>query len=68
MMIQTEEKDFIRDPSNGALINTNIKALHEYRMKKSQVSKIEKIENDVDDLKCMMLELKRMLMEIKTGK
>lgn len=67
-MIQTEEKDYMRDPSCGALINTNIKALQEYRLKKQQVSKIENIQNELSDLKDMMLELKRMVLELKTGK
>lgn len=67
-MIQTEEKDYIRDPSCGALINTNIKALQEYRLKKQQANKIEKIEDDLNDLKNMMLEIKRMVIELKTGK
>jgi len=67
-MIQTDEKDFARDVSSRALINTNIKALHEYRMNKQQVNRIENIENDLESLKYMMLEIKQMITELSTGK
>ncbi len=67
-MIQTDEKDFARDVSSRALINTNIKALHEYRMKQQQVNRIENIENDLESLKYMMLEIKQMITELSTGK
>lgn len=67
-MIQTEEKDYSRDPSSRALINTNIRALQEYRLKREQANKIEKIENDLNSLRNMMVELKEMLIELGTGK
>jgi hypothetical protein len=67
-MIQTDEKDFARDVSSRALINTNIKALHEYRMKKQQVNRIDNIEQDLESLKYMMLEIKQMITELSTGK
>lgn len=67
-MIQTEEKDYSRDPSCRALINTNVRALQEYRLKREQANKIEKIENDLTSLRNMMVELKEMLIELGTGK
>ena len=36
MIVQTEEKDYARDLSSKALINTNVRALEEYKMRKEQ--------------------------------
>lgn len=48
MIVQTEDSDFVRDISSKALINTNRKALEEYRARKNNIKRIEKLEEDMD--------------------
>jgi hypothetical protein len=50
MIVQTEDNDFARDITSKALINTNRKALEEYRAKKNNVQRIKKLEEDMDNV------------------
>ena len=63
-MIQTEEKDFVRDTSNRALINTNIRALQEHRLKREQAQKIEKLEQDMQCVMSVLLDIKMLITEL----
>jgi|688.fasta_scaffold1879213_2 hypothetical protein len=67
-MIKTEETDYSRDLTSRALINTNVKALNDYRLKRNQSKKIETIEEDLSNLRNMMIEIKEMLQVLKIGK
>ena len=67
-MIQTEEKDFFRDPTNGALINTNMRALYEYKMRKEERKRLQMLEDDMSLIKGILLELQSCIRELKTGK
>jgi len=66
--IQTEEKDYVRDLTTRALINTNTKALHEHRMKKEQAARIDKLESDMKCIMTTMLEICQAVKELGTGK
>ena len=68
MMIQTEEKDFARDITTRALINTNVKALHEHRMKKEQAARIDKLEKDMECVLSILSEIRGAIKELGTGK
>ena len=69
MIIQTEEKDFARDSSTRALINTNVKALREHRMKKEQAARIEKLERDMKVVMECLCDIQNALRELeRTGK
>ena len=65
MIIQTEEKDFARDSSTRALINTNVKALREHRMKKEQAARIEKLERDMKVVMECLCDIQNALRELK---
>lgn len=68
MMIPTEEKDFHRDISTGALINTNVKALREHRIKKEQTARIEKLETQVQCVLSVLQEIQAAIRDLGTGK
>ena len=65
-MIQTENKDFSRDISTKALINTNRNALVEHRFRQEQMKKYEELKRDVDTIKSDLILIKQFL-EIKTN-
>lgn len=67
-MIKTEEPDYYRDTATMALINTNIKALREHRMKKEQAERLEKLENDMQCVMSMLQEVCQALKGLGTGK
>lgn len=68
MMIPTEEKDFHRDISTGALINTNVKALREHRIKKEQAARIEKLETQIRGILSVLQEIQAAIRDLGTGK
>lgn len=67
-LIQTDEKDFARDVSTRALINTNKGALLEHKMKKEQAARLDRLENDMKTIMSNMLEIKRALIELGANK
>jgi hypothetical protein len=68
MMIPTEEKDFQRDTSTRALINTNVKALREHRIKKEQAARIEKLEAQMQCVLSVLQEIRTAIRDLGTGK
>lgn len=66
-MIQTENKDFSRDTSTKALINTNRIALVEHRFRQEQIKKYEDLRRDVDVIKSDLMLIKQYFAEIKTN-
>lgn len=67
-MIKTEEPDYYRDTATMALINTNIKAFREHRMKKEQAERLEKLENDMKFVTSTLQEICQVLKGLGTGK
>jgi hypothetical protein len=65
-MIQTEDKDFSRDTSNRALINTNVRALQEHIAKREQAKRLDKLESDVSSIMSVLLEIQQTL-RIRNG-
>lgn len=64
-MIQTENKDFSRDITTKALVNTNRAGLVEYRFRQEQARKTEQIRKDLDELIQEFLVIKQFIEEIK---
>lgn len=64
MIIQTENEDFLRDINSRALINSNVKALQEYKEKRRRQKKLDVLEEDVDQLKKDTQEIKSLLKEL----
>jgi hypothetical protein len=64
-MIQTEDKNFSRDISTKALVNTNRAALVEHRFRQEQVRKLEELRRDLDTLTQDFLLMKQCIEEIR---
>lgn len=67
-MIQTDEKDFSRDITTRALINTNVRALQDHITKKEQARRIEKLESDVSSIMSILFEIQHSIKNLGTGK
>lgn len=68
MIVQTEEKDFYRDVSTRALINTNVTALREHRLKREQAARIEKLEDEMQCVLSILHEIRTAIKDLGTGK
>jgi hypothetical protein len=66
-MIQTDDKDFSRDMTTRALINTNVRALQDHISKREQSKRLDQLENDMRSLMSIMLEIKHSIKNIGTG-
>jgi tetrahydromethanopterin S-methyltransferase subunit B len=55
------EQDLVKDKETGAILNTNMDSLSAYKQKRKkdieQKNRIDKIENDIGDIKSMLKEL-----------
>lgn len=51
MIINTKDPEYKRDLTNGALLNKDSKARQEYLARKAHTQRLEKLENDVADVK-----------------
>lgn len=49
-----ENPDYIRDEKTGAILNTNTTKLNEYRAKKQQKEKIDRLEQELKELKDLL--------------
>ncbi len=67
-LIRTEEKDFARDPTSRALINTNRAALAEHRQRKEQLTRLDKVEKDVAVIMATMKEICQALKDLGASK
>lgn len=63
-MIQTEEKDFLRDTKTKALINSNVSAFMMHKARKSQAERLDKLEQTVGDMAKDFDEIKTMLRQL----
>jgi len=64
MKVQTEDKNFARDINSKALINNNIGALQRRKMEKNRQDRLSKVENEVDEIKKDLQEIKSLLKEL----
>lgn len=64
-MIQTENKDFSRDLTTKALLNTNIGALAEHKYRIAQAAKIEYLSSELEIVKAKVEKLTSMLEKYK---
>lgn len=49
-----ENPDYIKDPETGAILNTNIAKLKEYKLRKRQNKKIQNLQEEMDELKNLL--------------
>ena len=66
--VQTEEKDYSRDITTRALINTNRRALAEYKKRKEDSVRLDTLERNVQDIMTMMIDLRQAIRELGAGK
>jgi hypothetical protein len=66
--VQTEEKDYARDLSNQALINTNRIALEEHKKKRKDSVRLDTLERDVKDIMSMMVDMHQAIRELGARK
>jgi hypothetical protein len=57
---------FLRDPKTSALLNTDDNAIRAHKAKKQQMQKIQDMEQDVNNIKHELMEIKDMLQQILT--
>jgi hypothetical protein len=61
----TDAPGWVKNSTSKAILNTDIAALQEYKIRKQKNLKINSIENEVDELKNQMTDLKQDLTDIK---
>tara|TARA_Y100000389_G_scaffold203263_1_gene251122 strand:- start:1695 stop:1916 length:222 start_codon:yes stop_codon:yes gene_type:complete len=62
--LQSDHPDFKRDQKTNALLNTNTRALAEYKARKNAVGRIDTVENDLNNMKQDINEIKSLLLKI----
>ena len=67
-VVKTTDADFVRDTSCNALINNNIKALQERRIKREHAERLLKLESDINYLMTSVQEIKSALKELGISK
>jgi hypothetical protein len=60
-LLQSDHKDYVRDINSNALLNTNTKALAEYRARKKAVNRLDTLEKDLNNVKQDINEIKSLL-------
>jgi cell division protein FtsB len=65
MKLKVEEHTFLfRDSKNQAILNTDVSALQAYKQKKRQSAEIDRLSNDINNIKSEMNDLKVICMAI----
>ena len=49
-----DNPDYIKDQNTGAILNTNVAKLKEYKLRKKQNTKIHNLQQEVEDLKVLV--------------
>ncbi|MDC3266287.1 hypothetical protein OAU13_00010 [bacterium] len=49
-----DNPDYIKDQGTGAILNTNVAKLKEYKLRKKQSTKIQNLQEEVEQLKDMV--------------
>lgn len=49
-----ENPDFIKDQETGAILNTNHSKLKDYKLRKQQNNKINKLQDEINELKSLL--------------
>jgi hypothetical protein len=49
-----DNPDYIKDQTTGAILNTNVAKLRDYKLRKKQSQKIEDLRDEVEELKNLL--------------
>ena len=64
MIVNTDNEDFLKDLSTGALINKNKGALDKYKKAKAQSNKVANLECEIQDIKGELKSIRELLIQI----
>jgi hypothetical protein len=62
-LVNTDNPDLKRDPVTGALLNTNNAGLQKYRQERENRQLIREMQNDIQDTKNELREIKDLLLK-----
>tara|TARA_Y100000996_G_scaffold351709_2_gene291068 strand:- start:298 stop:531 length:234 start_codon:yes stop_codon:yes gene_type:complete len=63
--VKTDNPDFVKDQSTGALVSTDISAFNRHKMQQKQLEESKNQKNDLNNIKSEVTELKNEISEIK---
>jgi hypothetical protein len=64
MIVNTDNEDFLKDLSTGALINKNKGALDKYKKMKEHSNKVANLECEIHDIKSELNNIRDLLIQI----
>jgi hypothetical protein len=57
-LIIENNTDYVKDPENGAILNTNLRMVQEYREKRKQTARVRALETEINMLKAELEKIK----------
>ena len=67
VLVETEDRDLLRDVSSMGLINNDRAAYAQYKLKRQNGNKVQELSAEVSSLKQDMVEIKTMLITLTEG-
>ena len=67
VLVETEDKNYLRDVSSMGLINNDRGAYAQYKLKRQSGNKVQELSAEVSSLKQDMVEIKTMLVTLTEG-
>ena len=67
VLVETEDRDLLRDVSSMGLINNDRAAYAQYKLKRQNGNKVQELSAEVSSLKQDMVEIKTMLVTLTEG-
>ena len=67
VLVETEDKNFLREVSSMGLINNDRDAYAQYKLKRQSGNKVQELSAEVSSLKQDMVEIKTMLVTLTEG-
>ena len=67
VLVETEDKNYLRDVSSMGLINNDRAAYAQYKLKRHSGNKVQELSAEVSSLKQDMVEIKTMLVTLTEG-
>tara|TARA_B100001113_G_scaffold350756_1_gene348502 strand:+ start:244 stop:471 length:228 start_codon:yes stop_codon:yes gene_type:complete len=67
VLLETDDKTFLRDTSSMGLINNDRAAFAHYKLKREKGTKVQELCAEVSNLKQDMVEIKTMLVTLTEG-
>ena len=65
---KTDDKSFVRNPDNAAILNTDTSGFKSYREDRARILKVQQLSNTVETLQQDMADIKSMLQQLVNGR